>query len=245
MQLHQVAVVAGLGNQYLLQDISFAVFAGDRIGLIGASGSGKTTLLRLLNRLSDPSTGQITYQNQSLATWPISPLRQQIMLVPQEPKLLGMTVEENLCYPLILQKLNPEIIQARVALWRARIGIDDNWLPLTELQLSLGQRQLVCLARACVCEPKIVLLDEPTSALDPGTIQRVAEVLQAHSATLIIASHQFGFLQQVLDQHQPRHRILYLEQGRLLQDQPITTINWQDIQQKLVQQALGEQEQWH
>ncbi|NJN38583.1 MAG: ATP-binding cassette domain-containing protein [Acaryochloridaceae cyanobacterium CSU_3_4] len=238
LQIQHVDVVTALGNQSLLQNISFEVFAGDRIGIIGASGSGKTTLLRLLNRLSEPTSGSITFEQKPLSAWSILSLRRQIMLVPPEPKLLGMTVQEALSYPLRLQNIPDQTLQTRILLWRQRLGIVDEWLNSTELQLSMGQRQLVNLARACLSEPKICLLDEPTSALDPGTVERVAQVLVASSMTLLIASHQFELLAKVCD------RILWLHQGQLYLDVPLTQINWSEIQAQLVAQAQAEQAEW-
>lgn len=236
LQLQQIDVVTELGNQYLLQNISLDVFTGERIGIIGASGSGKTTLLRLLNRLSSPTAGQILFEQQPLTDWPVLSLRQQLMLVPQEPKLLGMTVQEALAYPLQLQNLPDQDIASRVQTWRQRLGIPEAWLTSTELQLSVGQRQLVSLARACVTEPKLCLLDEPTSALDPGTIDRVIKALTASTMTLVIASHQYEFLNQICD------RILWLNQGKLILDAPMSEIDWADIKAELTAQA--EQDDW-
>lgn len=238
LQLQQVDVVASLSNQYLLQNISFDLFAGDRIGIIGASGSGKTTLLRLLNRLSNPNAGQILFEQQSLMDWPVLSLRQQVMLVPQEPKLLGMTVQAALAYPLRLQDIPEQTIPTRLKPWRQRLSIPDDWLNSTELQLSVGQRQLVSLARACVTEPKVCILDEPTSALDPGTIERVAQVLLASSMTLVVASHQFEFLAQVCD------RILWLNQGKLILDAPISEVDWSAIKEQLTTQAQADALDW-
>lgn len=236
LQLQQIDVVTELGNQYLLQNISLDVFTSERIGIIGASGSGKTTLLRLLNRLSSPTAGQILFEQQPLSDWPVLSLRQQLMLVPQEPKLLGMTVQDALAYPLQLQNLPDQDIASRVQTWRQRLGIPEAWLTSTELQLSVGQRQLVSLARACVTEPKLCLLDEPTSALDPGTIDRVIKALTASGMTLVIASHQYEFLNQICD------RILWLNQGKLILDAPMSEIDWADIKAELTAQA--EQDDW-
>lgn len=238
LQLQQIDVVTELSNQYLLQNISLDIFAGDRIGIIGASGSGKTTLLRLLNRLSSPTAGQIRFEQKLLPDWPVLSLRQQLMLVPQEPKLLGMTVQDALLYPLRLQHLSEQDISSRVEVWRQRLGIPDDWLNSTELQLSVGQRQLVSLARACVTEPKLCLFDEPTSALDPGTIDRVTKALTASSMTLVIASHQFEFLSQVCD------RILWLNHGQLILDAPISEIHWSEVKTQLSIQAQAEQAEW-
>ena len=108
MELREASLAASVGSAYLLQDVSFSVDRGDKLAIIGATGSGKTTLLRLLNRLSTPTTGTIYLEEKPLSQIPIIQLRQQIVLVPQEPKLLGMSVRETLAYPMTLQKLPPK-----------------------------------------------------------------------------------------------------------------------------------------
>lgn len=95
LELKQVSLAAAIGSRYFLHDISFRVSQGDRITIIGASGAGKTSLLRLINRLQEPTTGTIDFEGRAIAQFPVTQLRQQIVLVPQEPKLLGMTVRER------------------------------------------------------------------------------------------------------------------------------------------------------
>ncbi len=147
LQLSDVGLTDFLGRHHLLENISFTVNRGDRLAIMGPSGSGKTTLLRLINRLQDPSAGSILLESQPLTKIPIINLRQQIVLVPQEPKLLGMTVQETLAYPLILQKLSIAKIKQRIDQWRSQLSIPDDWLERHELQLSLGQRQLIGITR--------------------------------------------------------------------------------------------------
>jgi D-methionine transport system ATP-binding protein len=101
LRLELVSLAASVGSQYLLKDISFEVFSGDRITIIGPSGAGKTSLLRLLNRLSQPTSGKIYLENQEYGQIPVIQLRRQVMLVAQEAKLLGMTVRDALAYPLV------------------------------------------------------------------------------------------------------------------------------------------------
>ncbi len=238
LQLQQVSVVVNPSNRYLLQDISFDVEVGDRIGIVGASGAGKTTLLRLLNRLNASTSGSILYQGKTLEQHPVRQLRQQIMLVPQEPKLLGMTVKEALAYPLVLQNLSQESIQERLKSWSQRFGIPNDWLDRTELQLSVGQRQWVSLARACIVEPTVMLLDEPSSALDPGRIAQLVEILNPAPWTLMIASHQIHLLKQLCN------RLLWLEAGLVRQDCLTAMVDWQEIRATLEQQAQSEEESW-
>jgi D-methionine transport system ATP-binding protein len=146
LQLEQVSLFTSIGAQYLLKDISLEVFKGDRIAIVGPSGAGKTSLLRLLNRLSEPTAGSIYLENQAYRQIPVIQLRQQVTLVLQESKLLGMTVQEALKYPLILRDLPRSQIQQRLAYWMEQLHIPVDWLGKTELQLSVGQRQLVAIA---------------------------------------------------------------------------------------------------
>lgn len=208
-----VSVTDTNGFENLLDNISFSLNQGDRLGIMGPSGAGKTTLLRLLNRLIEPSQGTIFFAEKSFLEWPVIALRRQIVLVPQEPKLLGMTVQESLAYPLKLQSLSTDEIQTRISQISDRLQIPDDWLERNELQLSLGQRQLVTIARGILMEPKILLLDEPTSALDRERSQQLIQVLNELSQTgmtIIMVNHQEIFINLFRD------KLLQLEQGKLV-----------------------------
>ena len=228
------------GGQYLLQDISFELFEADCLGIAGATGAGKTSLLRLLNRLSDPTGGKIFYQNRAIGQMPVIELRQQIMLVPQEPRLLGMTVRQALAYPLLLRGLDQSVIQLRIQDGLEQLQIPSDWLERTEPQLSTGQRQLVAIARAIIAQPRVLLLDEPTSALDAGRAEMLLRVLKAvasHS-TIVMVNHQLEVLQHFSS------RLLNLQQGRLIQDLPAHQIDWTAIKQSLVTQDAADVEEW-
>lgn len=231
-----------VAEAYLLRDISFQVARGDRIAIVGASGSGKTTLLRLLNRLSEPTGGVIYFNNQPIRQIPVVQLRQQVALVLQESKLLGMTVRQALEYPLVLRRLPQQTIQQRVQSWTEQLHIPNDWFPRTELQLSIGQRQLVAIARALVSHPQVLLLDEPTSALDVGRAHLVLNVLselaQSGELTVLMANHQLELAEQFCD------RVLYLHQGVLQHDLPVRQMDWQQLQQKLVQAEVEQQQEW-
>lgn len=227
---------------FLLQDLSLTVQPGDRIALVGASGAGKTLLLRLLNRLIEPTHGTIYLAGQPYCQIPAVQLRQQVVLVLQESKLLGMTVQQALEYPLSLRGLPPKAIRQRVSEWLERLAIPGEWLDRTELQLSVGQRQLVAIARALVIQPQILLLDEPTSALDVGRSQRLVEVLktlvETQQTTIIMASHQLDVMQGFCD------RLLQLHHGKLLQNLPASEVNWHDLRQSLVQAQARQPDEW-
>ena len=242
MQLERVSLAASVGSAYLLQDVSFSVDRGDKLAIIGATGSGKTTLLRLLNRLSTPTTGTIHLEEKPLSQIPVIPLRQQVVLVPQEPKLLGMSVTETLSYPLRLQKLPPTEIKQRVETWRNALRIPQEWLERTELQLSLGQRQLIAIARGLIMQPKILLLDEPTSALDVGIANQFLTVLNQLTedghTTIMMVNHQIELIQNFAQ------RILYLETGRLQEDVAATQANWQRLQAKLLETEATTAQEW-
>ena len=244
LSLDKVSLSASVGSQYLLKDISFEIAKTELICLIGASGAGKTSLLRLLNRLSEPSAGTIYLEGQDYRSIPVIQLRQQIVLVQQESKLLGMTVKEALAYPLSLRGLERLQIQQRILYWSDQLHIPQEWLERTEVQLSVGQRQTVAIARALVTQPKILLLDEPTSALDAGRASQLLQVLSnlaaAGETTIVMVNHQLELAQAFCQ------RLLYLENGQLIQDSiNNSTLDWLKLKDKLVQTEIKAAEDWN
>ena len=242
LSLEQVSLAASIGSAFLLQNISFKVNRGEKVVIIGASGAGKTSLLRLLNRLNSPTQGQIYFEAISVQQLPILQLRQQLILVPQEPKLLGMTVREALIYPLQLQALPKVEINRRLDTWLSQLRIPQKWLERSELQLSLGQRQLIAIARALMMQPKILLLDEPTSALDLGTANRLFSVLdslvQEYNLTILMVNHQLELIQNFAN------RLLYLNAGKLEVDTPNTDDSWQQLRKKLLTAQIESDREW-
>jgi D-methionine transport system ATP-binding protein len=226
---------------YLLQNISLEIFRGDRLSIIGASGSGKTTLLRLLNRLNEPVEGAIYFEGQAFRQIPVLQLRQQITLVQQESKLLGMTVRDALLYPLKLRGIQQTVAEQTISEWIERLHIPRDWLDRTEPQLSVGQRQLVAIARALVIQPKVLLLDEPTSALDAGRSNHLLQVLMELSQkgqTTLMANHQLELAEQFGD------RVLHLHRGELVQDELRDRVNWQELRAAIGQAEAEEAAEW-
>lgn len=226
----------------ILQDISLEVIKGDRIAIFGATGAGKTSLLRLLNRLVDPSSGKIYLENQEYSQIPALELRSSIVLVPQETKLLGMTVKEALAYPLVLRGLSKQTIQQRLTTWIEQLSIPNDWLGRTEVQLSAGQRQLVAIARALVIQPKILLLDEPTSALDAGTAERLMEILinlsETQETTILMVNHQLELAQRFGE------RLIYLQEGKIVQNLAANHIDWNNLRESLIAAQKQAEDEW-
>ena len=224
----------------LLTNISVAIAKGQKTALIGATGSGKTTFLRLLNRLIDPSAGNILWNGKNIQEIPIQTLRRKVLLVSQEPSLLGMTVSEAIAYPLQLQNLPQSEIDSRLQKWLEKLQIDRKLLNRSELELSLGQRQWVAIARALIMEPEILLLDEPTSALDRGLSHLLLDILtgltqSSQPVTVVMINHQLDLVQTWCD------RLICLHKGELVQDTESSLVDWQAIDDLLRRDAnLGQ-----
>jgi D-methionine transport system ATP-binding protein len=231
LKLNRVGLTTPTGLRPLLQEISLTVAEGERVAIVGPTGAGKTSLLRLLNRLCEPTAGKIELAGKLLNQIPPIQLRRQIVLVPQEPKLLGMAAQETLTYPLRLQQLPPPEIQQRLQQWQRRLRIPKDWLERQEWQISLGQRQLLSIARALIMQPPILLLDEPTSALDAGSanflVGILIELAEQEKTTMLMVSHQLDIARQFAQ------RVLYLEQGQLLADSSTAQLDWAQIRENL------------
>ncbi len=240
LSVESVSAMSALGRTTLLNNISFTVQRPDtKIGIVGASGAGKTTFLRLLNRMVSPARGQVLWRGKSISDYAPPILRQQILLVPQEPRLLGMTVEKALAYPLQLQNKPAGEIQQQVQGWCQRLNVPEEWRSRQELELSVGQRQWVSLVRGFVAQPQMLLLDEPTSALDSGRIDHLISVLKSLDYTVLIVSHQRAVVEQLCD------RILWMDQGTIRQDCAIDAVDWQTIETVMATQKNQDTSAWN
>lgn len=231
LQLQSIDYTPPNFTRPLLTDISFSLAAGESITLTGITGAGKSTLFRLINRLSEPTAGQIVLNGENYRSLPPTTLRQRVMLVSQEPKLLGMKVREALAYPLQLRSLSTEEIKQRIVTITEQFEIPTDWFDRTELQLSAGQKQIVSIARGVITQPQILLLDEPIANLDFTTAERVLttlnQIARSQQIGTIVVNHQLELAAKFSD------RLLYLQDGKLLIDQVSKSVNWQDLQQQI------------
>ncbi|WGV58090.1 amino acid ABC transporter ATP-binding protein [Brevibacillus brevis] len=213
-------ITKSFGQLNVLKGISTNIGKGEVVAVIGPSGSGKSTLLRCINLMETPTTGTITINGQEI-TAPkadVMGIRQQIGMVFQHFHLFPhMTVLKNLTYaPMKVKGMSAAEAEKKARELLARVGLADK-ADAFPSRLSGGQKQRVAIARSLVMEPQIMLFDEPTSALDPEMVKEVLEVMKGladSGMTMAIVTHEMRFAEEVSD------RILFLDDGRLLEDTP-------------------------
>ncbi len=198
----------------VLSDITFGVDAGEVIGIIGPSGAGKSTLVQLLLRLRLPDSGRYLVNGTPAEAFAEADWHRQVAYVPQEPRLLHASVAENIRF---FRDVDDEAVERAGRLARIHedvIGWSDGYETLIGPRadaVSGGQQQRICLARALVAHPEVLVLDEPTSALDPHSETLIGESLSAlkHELTLYIIAHRMSTL-DICD------RVMVIVDGRLV-----------------------------
>lgn len=176
----------------ILKEINLSLPAGKKIGVIGRTGSGKTSIFQSLFRFVFVQSGDITFGGVSLLSSQLAEAREIFGAVPQEPYLFAGTVRSN---------LDPDSRSCDETLRDALKKVDLNFnldLPIVEggKNLSVGERQLLCLARVIVCKRSVILLDEPTSAVDNSTDVKIQHALQTafRDQTVIAIAHRLETL---------------------------------------------------
>lgn len=203
----------------ILKEISFVAPGGQITAIVGPSGAGKSSLIRLINRLSDPTTGRLYLGDEDITGFDPLLVRRRVAMVLQKPFMFEGTVLENLQRPFIYrQESLPGADSAglRQALVLARLTPD--LLERDSRSLSLGQQQRVSLARALLTNPQVLLLDEPTSALDRPTADHLAatfhEICRMEQLTILLVTHDLRLAGKIADY------LIYLEAGRVLEEGP-------------------------
>ncbi len=206
------------GSTEILHGIDLTFEPGKRYVIVGASGSGKSTLLRLLNRLEDPTSGEVRIGDHPLTEFPIWLVRRSIGMVFQTPRPLPGSVRENLLYPWMLKKLSTPA-DATLVENLEHVGLKGITLDRDAASLSGGERQRLLIAVALQARPEILALDEPTASLDPEMARTVAHSLQR-------LSQETG-IRTIAVCHQPDlapllgETVIVMKEGRVVDQGPI------------------------
>ena len=186
------------GGPDVLHDVDLAIPARTRVAVVGETGSGKTTFAKLLTRLMDPTRGEVLLSGVPLREVSFASLRSRVVMVPQDGFLFDTTVVDNVRYG------KADATDAEVQLAFTELGLAD-WVeqlpaglhtPVGERgqSLSVGERQLVAIARAYIADPDLLVLDEATSAVDPSTEVRLARALDSltRGRTTLTIAHRLS-----------------------------------------------------
>ena len=206
------------GELEVLKGISTEIKEGEVISIIGPSGSGKSTFLRCINRLEEPTSGEIKINNKNILERKvdINKIREEVGMVFQHFNLYPhKTVLENITLGAIRLKKMPKAEAEKLAIeLLEKVGLADK-KDVYPNKLSGGQKQRVAIARALAMNPKVILFDEPTSALDPEMIGEVLEVMKELAnagMTMIVVTHEMGFARNVAN------RVFFMDGGYILED---------------------------
>ncbi len=201
-----------------LSDVKLHIRKGEFVLLMGPSGAGKTTLLKLLFCAERPDEGQILVQNRNVARLGPSDvpyLRRTMGFVFQDFKLLPKKkVFENVALPLVAQGVSPFDIRRRVMEALKSVGVEHR-KESQPVMLSAGEQQRVCIARAIVGAPSVLLADEPTGNMDGALAREIVDlfkVIHARGTTIVIATHNNLVAEQV------GRRVVTLSQGKIVSD---------------------------
>ena len=200
----------------ILQDVSFTVKKGEKIGIVGPTGAGKTTLMGLILRFYDPETGEILIDSENIKKFTLDSLREKIGLVTQEPILFYDTVRKNIS---LKENGNPDEVKEA-----AGIACIDNFVESLPgkyetivgergITLSGGQKQLLTIARAIYKKPSILILDEATASLDSNSEKLLQKALEQimKGRTVFIIAHRLSTLKNV-------DRIIVFKDSRIVEE---------------------------
>lgn len=227
------------GNQYAAQDVSLAIQQGKLTVLLGPSGSGKTTILRMINRMIEPTSGEIQISGQRISDTKPELLRRSIGYVIQGTGLFpNMTVARNIAVlPKILGWDKPDIAR-RVDELLMLVGLDSAlYADKMPSELSGGEAQRVGVARALAADPPIILMDEPFGAVDPVTRRRLQvelrELQHKLGKTIVFVTHDIDEAFLLADQ------IVLMRDGQVVQKgTPVEFLS--NPENDFVRQFLGE-----
>ena len=211
-------IVKTYGSFRALDRVSFDIYDGEKVVIIGPSGSGKSTLLRSINRLEEIDRGKIVVDGMDLMDprTDITKVREEVGMVFQSFNLFPhKTVLENLTLAqIVVRKRSKHEAEERAMALLEKVGLVDKAKAYPG-KLSGGQQQRVAIARSLAMDPKLMLFDEPTSALDPEMIGEVLDVMKdlaRDGMTMAVVTHEMGFAREVAD------RVIFMDAGRIVEE---------------------------
>ena len=218
VKIHVSHLKKNFGHLEVIKDISTDIYEGEVVVILGPSGSGKSTFLRCINRLEEPTGGEIIVDGQAITDKKadLNKIRENIGMVFQHFNLFNnLNVIQNLMLaPVQLKKASKEKAKEEAMAMLKKVGLEDKAESYPH-QLSGGQKQRVAIARSLCMNPDIMLFDEPTSALDPemvGEVLQVMKDLAAEGMTMTIVTHEIGLAREVAD------RVLFIDDGYIIEE---------------------------
>ena len=203
------------GDHEVLKGIDQNVDEGEVLCIVGPSGSGKSTMLRCINRLEEPTGGEIYIDGELVTEKNVDAMRTKMGMVFQSFNLFPhKSVLENLTIgPINVKKADKKKSEEKGLALLERVGLAEkaNEYPRN---LSGGQQQRVAIARALAMDPEVMLFDEPTSALDPEMVGEVLDVMKSlakEGMTMIVVTHEMGFAKEVAD------KVIFMDGGYIVE----------------------------
>ena len=206
-----------------VNNVSFNVYPGETLGLVGESGCGKTTLSRTILKLLQPSSGKIKFNGidlESLNDKQMRPLRKNIQIIFQDPYSAlnpSQTIGNSILEPLIVHQISNNNLERKTFVNQLleKVGLSSNYFNRYPHELSGGQRQRVVIARALALKPKLIICDESVSALDVSVQAQIINLLkdlqQEFKLTYIFISHDLTVVKHVSD------RIMVMKNGEIIE----------------------------
>jgi len=204
--------IEGLAKRYdgvdAVSDLSFAVPAGEILGLVGPNGAGKTSTLRCIAGILRPTAGTIQIAGHALAEEPVEAKR-RLAFIPDEPRLFDyLTVAEHLAFTSRIYRVADADSRAATLLDELELAVKRDALPA---ELSRGMKQKLAIACGLIHDPAVMLFDEPLTGLDPAGMRRMKRVIAARAqagGSIIVSSHLLHLVQELC------HRVLIIQNGR-------------------------------
>ncbi|WP_138418510.1 methionine ABC transporter ATP-binding protein [Aquibacillus sediminis] len=232
---------------HAVKNLDLEINSGEIFGVIGYSGAGKSTFIRLINRLEDPTSGQVEINGEDITKLDKNKLRisrQEIGMIFQHFNLLwSRTIRENIAFPLEIAGIPKAERLEKVDELIELVGLAgrENAYPS---ELSGGQKQRVGIARALANDPKVLLCDEATSALDPETTDSILDLLvdinEKLGLTIILITHEMHVIRKIC------HRVAVMEEGKVVEQGDVLDVFLHPkkaVTKKFVEQVMGDQTQ--